>query len=200
MKTLKLLTICMCILLSSCSTTNEEPIDNNQSEDILEDVQLSIEFMDGPLKGKHIFTEIENKIDSDMNGELFDGNTNFEFKNIINENNLILNNFRRSIKGDLQIGSMESKEFSNGCGSLFLRDDQNIFNYKEISANFTGCSLTEVLQIGLWKKEVAYEKRKVKISFNENIEMKIINDDNSTSELTTSIKVTFIAEQKNLIL
>ncbi|SNR17677.1 hypothetical protein [Tenacibaculum jejuense] len=178
----------------SCSKDDE-----NITQQINEELQLTIEFADGPHKGKYTFKEIENKFDSDIGGDVFDGNSSFEFRNITTENNFVLNNFRRTLKGFVDTGKIESVEFTNGCGSLFFRDENNNFSYKEIRANFTGCSTTEVLEVSSWQKDLAYEKRKIKAEFDEDIVMKVINDDDSILEINTTIKVSFVAEQKRLI-
>lgn len=199
MKKINLLLILIIgVVFFSCSK-NEEILDEDIVQEIKEELQLTIEFTDGPHKGTYTFKEIENKIDSDIDGDIFNGNSSFEFKNIVTENNLILNNFRRTLKGSVSVGEIESVEFTNGCGSLFFRDENNSYPYKEIRANFKGCSTTEVLEISSWEKDLVYEKRKIKARFNESILMKIINDDNSISEVNTMIKVSFIAQQKKLI-
>ncbi|WP_299678553.1 hypothetical protein [uncultured Tenacibaculum sp.] len=193
-----LLALILAVNFYSCSK-DEETINEEVVQEINEELQLTIEFADGPHKGTYTFKEIENKFDSNIDGDLFNGNSSFEFKNITTENNLILNNFRRTLKGSLDIGKIESIEFTNGCGSLFFRDENNSFSYKEIRADFTGCSTTEVLEVSSWQKDLAYEKRKIKAQFQEDITMQIIKDDNSISEVNTTIKVSFIAEQKKLI-
>ncbi|WP_299678562.1 hypothetical protein [uncultured Tenacibaculum sp.] len=193
-----LLALILAVNFYSCSK-DEQTINEEVVQEINEELQLTIEFADGPHKGIYTFIEIENKFDSNIDGDLFNGNSSFEFKNITTENNLILNNFRRTLKGSVGIGKIESIEFTNGCGSLFFRDENNSFSYKEIRADFTGCSTTEVLEVSSWQKDLAYEKRKIKAQFQEDITMQIIKDDNSISEVNTTIKVNFIAEQKKLI-
>ncbi|CAL2088975.1 hypothetical protein [Tenacibaculum sp. 190524A05c] len=201
MKNFNLYIVGLLLFLFSCSKNDEIITDQNgTNQEITDDLQLSIEFLDGPHTGKHIFKEIKDDIQSNIDGDLNTDYTSFEFKNIENETNLILNNFRRSIEGELIIGKLNSKQFTNGCGSLFFRDTDNKFSYKEIRADFNGCTPTEILELSSWEKEVVYNKRKVKAQFEETIKMKIINDDNSSFEINTTIKVSFIAEQKKLIL